>query len=135
MFEARGYTHVRYLKPGTDKTPDRSGLAILVSKEGQQNLVYSSRGKPPGIWLPPQPNGAQSHVQGKFKPFQKVSNDEPPLHNHPESESAPTEGPIEMTISIPDLVVPEELSTRSASHMQAEGLDTQLVSTMSSPDS
>lgn len=133
-FEARGYAHVRYLKPGF-KTPDKSGLAVPVSNERQQNFGYSSRGKPPVIWLaPPQPNGAQSHLQGKFKPFQKVSNDEPPLYNNPEGESAPTDAPIETTISIPDLVVPEELSTRSASYMQAEGLDTQLVSTTSSPD-
>lgn len=133
--EARGYAHVRYLKPGFDKTPDKSGLAVPASNERQQNFGYNSRGKPPVIWLPPQPNGVQNHVQGKFKPFQKVSNDEPPLHNNPEGESAPTEARIEITISIPDLVVPEELSTRSVSHMQAEGLDTQLVYTTSSPES
>lgn len=134
-FEVRGYAHVRYLKPGFDKTPGKSGLTVPASSERQQNLGYGSRDKPPGIWLPPQPNGAQSHVQGKFKPSQKVSNDELPLHNHLERESAPTEAPIEMTISIPDLVVTEELSTRTASHMQAEGLDTQFVSTTSCPES
>lgn len=80
-FEARGYAHVRYLKPGFGKTPDESGLTVPASSERQQNLGYGSRGKPPGIWLPPQPNGAQRHVQGKFKPFQKVSNDEPPLQS------------------------------------------------------
>lgn len=57
------------------------------------------------------------------------------LFSHPEREGAPTEAPIEVTISIPDLVVTEELSTRSASPVQAGGLDTQLVSTTSSPES
>lgn len=85
---------------------DKSGLTVPASSERQQNLAPEENHLASGFLH--NQTEHKSHVQGKFKPFQKVS---PPLHNHPERETVPTEAPIEMTISIPDLVVTEELST------------------------
>lgn len=135
--EARGYAHVRHLKPGFDKTRHDSGLVVPASSERRPNLNYNSRGKQPGSWHPLQQDRAQTLVQGKFKPFQRVSNDELPVHNRSEGETAPTQPSTETTIppslnstGIASSVVPsvnEELSTESASLMQTEGLDAELV--------
>lgn len=137
MSEARGYAHVRHLKPGFGKTLHDSGLVVPASSERRLNINYNSRGKQPGRWHPLQQDRAQTLVQGKFKPFQRVSNDELPVHNRSEGETAPTQTSTETTIppslnstGITSSAVPsvsEELSTESASLMQTEGLDAELV--------
>lgn len=121
--EARGYAHVRHLKPGFDKTRQDSGPAVPA-------------GKQPNGWHPLQQDRAQTPVQGKFKPFQRVSN-ELPVHNHSDNESVSTQASTETTVP-PGLsstantmsgvpLVNDELSTVSVSTMQTEGHDEKLV--------
>lgn len=120
--EARGYAHVRHLKPGFDKTRHDSGLAVPAGKQRDG-------------WHPLQQDRAQTPVQGKFKPFQRVSN-ELPVHNHSDNESASTQASTETTVP-PGLsstantvsevpLVDEELSTTSVSTMQTESHDEEL---------
>lgn len=117
---ARGYAHVRHLKPGFEKTRYDTGLAVPA-------------GKQPSGWHPPQQDRAQTPVQGKFKPFQRVSN-ELLVHNHSDNESASTS--TETTVP-PGLsstastvsgvpLVNEDMSTVSVSTMQTEGHDEEL---------
>lgn len=86
MSESRGYAHVYYIKPGFDKK--------------QQKLPSSKRWLNPNCCSKPhnirhlyQPERAQRWVQGKFKPFQRVSN-EHPVHNRSENETAHTSAEI-----------------------------------------
>lgn len=142
MSEARGYAHVRHLKPGFDKTWHQAGFVVPASSERQ--LDPHGRGKQPGIWHPPQPDGAQTPVQGKFKPFQRVSTDELPAHNHSDSKTAPTPTSNQTTLppslnstGIASSVVPSaagELSTESASPMTADGQDEVLEPQASTPE-
>lgn len=162
MPEARGYAHAHRLKPGFDKTQPQSssaagrkflesfshdstklgfGLGVPASSEGQRNLNYNSRGSQSGSWHPPPLDRAPIHVQGKFKPFQRLpTNDDLPAHTHSsESETAPAQPfagttlPPSLNTVITSSVVPsvtEELSTKSASPMQTEGPDEELVTQM-----
>lgn len=169
MSEARGYAHVRRLRPGFDKTrPQASsaagrkfletgflsvkqnqgryshdstklGFGLPASSERQLNLNYNSRGSQPGNWHPPPPNRAQTPVQGKFKPFQRLpTNDDLLAHTHSsDGETAPTQTfagttrhPSLNSTGTTSSVVPSvtgELSTKSASPMQTESLDAELV--------
>lgn len=130
--EARGYAHVRHLKPGFDKTRHDSALAVPA-------------GKQPGGWHPLQQDRAQTPVQGKFKPFQRVSDDDLPVHNHSDNESASTQASTETTVP-PGLgstvntmsgvpLFNEELSTTSVSTMQTEGHDEELVPQVTNSES
>lgn len=139
VIETRGYAHVRHLKPGFDKTWLPAGSVLPASSDRQLNLNHHGRGKQPGIWHPPKPDGAHTSVQGKFKPFQRVSTHELPAHNHSDGKTAPTQTSDQTTLP-PSLnstdialsVVPSlagELSTESVLTTMTEGKDEPQAST------
>ncbi|XP_033480720.2 uncharacterized protein LOC117255690 [Epinephelus lanceolatus] len=121
MSEARGYTHVRHLKPAFDKTrpqasstADRKflesghppvkhnpgiyshdstklGFGPGVPASGERQRNYNFGGSQPSRWHPPTPDRAQVPIQGKFKPFQRHPTNDA-AHNHsPYSETTPTQ--------------------------------------------
>ncbi|XP_030269383.1 uncharacterized protein LOC115579834 isoform X2 [Sparus aurata] len=162
--EARGYAHVRHIKPSNDKThPQASsaagrkfletGYPSLIQNQGRhshdsserrQNLNHNTRGKQPSSWHPPPPDRAPSHVQGKFKPFQRLpTNDPPPHHHSADEETEPTRTAAGTTLSpclnstgINSSVVPSvdgELGTTTASPMQTESQDGESTTMSASP--
>lgn len=163
--EARGYAHVRHIKPGNDKThPQASsaagrkfletGYPSVIQNQGRhshdsserrQNLNHNTRGKQPSSWHPPPPDRAPSHVQGKFKPFQRLPTKDPPPHNHSadgemepsQTAAGTTPSPCLNSTNINSSVVPPvdgELGTTSASPMQTESQDATLVPQTSNHD-
>ncbi len=128
MPEARGYAHVRHIKP----KPQASSAAA------RKFLESGSRGNHQDSWHPPAPERAQVPVQGKFKPFQRLPiNADRPVHtNSSDRESASSQTSAGTTLP-PSLIstgnissvvpsVNEELSTKSASPLQTEGKDVEL---------
>ncbi|XP_073320951.1 uncharacterized protein [Pagrus major] len=115
-----------------DSTKLGFGLGVPASSERRLNLNYGTRGKQPSSWHPPPPDRALSHVQGKFKPFQRLPTIDLPPHNlSSDEETAPTQ-----TSYITSSVVPSvdgELSTKSASPMQTESQDGELSTKSASP--
>ncbi|XP_074478971.1 uncharacterized protein LOC141760229 [Sebastes fasciatus] len=113
--EAKGYAHVRHLKPGFDKTllqaaaggqqfletgfpkPNQASyshdVGVSATSERQLNLNYNSRGSSQlSSWHPPPPGRTQTPVQGKFKPFQtRPTNGAFPAHTHSDSEMGQTQ--------------------------------------------
>ncbi|XP_059203454.1 uncharacterized protein LOC131982845 isoform X2 [Centropristis striata] len=131
MSEAKGYTHVRRLKPGFDKTrPQASSTAGRKFLETgfppvKQNQDSRSR-------LGPPPTAHSIPVQGKFKPFQRLPSYLIPADTHSsDSEKALSETFAGTTLS-PSLNSTSRPSSNSvtgesASPMQAEGRDAELV--------
>lgn len=99
MSEARGYAHVRRLRPSFDKTGPQASSAAgkkfsgtgfssgmlfihdsrklgfgpgVSSSERQQNLKHNSRGSQPSSRHPPPQHKTQTLVKGKFKAFQRL---------------------------------------------------------------
>ena len=162
--EARGYAHVRHIKPGNDKTQPQTssaagrkfletGYPSAIQNQGRyshdlserrQNLNYNSRGTQSSSWHPPPPDRAPNHVQGKFKPFQRLPTMDPPPHHHSsDGETEPAQTAAGTTLS-PSLnctgntssVVPSadgDFSTTSASTMQTESQDGESNTTSVSP--
>ncbi|XP_027137368.1 uncharacterized protein LOC113746334 [Larimichthys crocea] len=138
---ARGYAHVRHVKPGFDKTrPQLSSAASgkfletghgdPASSERQINVNHNSRGSQTSSGHP-SPNKAQIPIQGKFKPFQRLPTNDTHTHSS-EGEPAPTQtsAGANLTASLNSSVIPsvsEESSNKSASPMQTEGQDAELL--------
>lgn len=151
MPEARGYAHVHHLRPGSNKaqvhgssSPDPTKLGFA-SNEKQLNVNYYSKEGEYGSWRPT-PDRAPITVQGKFKPFERLSiNDD--LHSHAPSsdnETAPNQT-FALTTLPPSLnstgvnstagpSVTGELSTESASPMEMEGQDAELLPRAPNPE-
>lgn len=161
--EARGYAHVRRIKPVLEKTQPQAssaagrkflesgfpfvnqggdstkgfGLGVPALNERRLNLNHNSRGSQPSSWHPPSPDRAQVPVQGKFKPFERLPTNDLPALNHSDHETAPTQTsagttrpPSMYSTGITSTLVPMvtgEMSTKSASPMQTEGRDMELV--------
>ncbi|XP_060917323.1 uncharacterized protein LOC132992146 [Labrus mixtus] len=146
MPQARGYAHNRRLKPGSEK-PQPHDDSVLSSKflgtgnSSQQNHnsyrphladvgvgigVIASQERQLGNWHPA-PNRAQSSIQGKFKPFQRLVEYDLPAHNHSlESQKASTETTLPPSFNaagfnstdVPSTT--QKLSTKSAPPMQTK---------------
>ncbi|KAM7405752.1 hypothetical protein PAMP_000179 [Pampus punctatissimus] len=172
MSEARGYAHVRHLRPSSDKTgPHVSSAAgrkfsetgfptvnqnqgsygndlsklgfgpgVSASSERLLNLNYNSRGSQPSSLHPPPPDRAQIHVQGKFKPFQRLppTDDRPARTNLSDNEMAPTQEAAETTLppsmNSTSTTVTGEMSTNTTSPMQTEAQDAELLPQASTLD-
>ncbi|XP_044211618.1 uncharacterized protein LOC122985213 [Thunnus albacares] len=165
--EARGYAHVRRLKPGFEKTGPHASTAtgkkfsetgfpsvnqnqgsyghdskklgfgpgVPISSERQQNLNQNSRGSQLSSRHPPLPD-RQVLVQGKFKPFQRLPADLP-AHTHPSDaphlEAAVTTLPPSLNCTNTTAIT-GEMSTKSASPMQTEASDAELLPQTSIPE-
>lgn len=130
MLGAKGYAHVRHIKPRFDKTGPQASSAAGSKFLGD---------KPGGSRRHPPPDRAQTVVQGKFKPFQRLNiNSDLPAHTPPsDRESAPPQTSAGTTLppslnstGVTSSVVPSvtaEMSTRSAPPSQTEGQDAELI--------
>lgn len=102
--EPRGYAHVRHLKPHSEQTHTQvsaaaggkfleTGFPSVNQNPGKYTHGSNNnniRGRQSSNWRHPQPDRAQIHVQGKFKPFQRLdaSSDSSTTANSSASETA-----------------------------------------------